>query len=490
MLAFLGCAGGRDDSDAESVASASSSESFAAPCPPATREGGRDAVDGTGLLRIPGAAENVMHDHEQLMKHPEPPVHPSVDLRRFIRAGDIINYNGSNAWGHAVAVLCSPYAKKVAALHEANYVLARPAVVFAVRVAESASNLDSIGIQTHCLAVHPHTGFVCGVKLHGNSATVSLGQNGPVEAQVLLSPLRTDTTDFPLFYLAIADLKNAQQDLKWSMQTAVRSYLRKATLRAGKYSGARGKQKLATQMGERWRARPICSSVPVRLWQIYLLKRSYGQRFELPPKNLAGAPFKRGRGSSDHLMYCGRQLQLGAKEEVFICGKGGQGFQCLDCLRGQWALPSDAYDEDVAWAEDVLRLMPVKDDRVLPGELLKILLGTGLWEQLSLARGPPLHRLNDAPGPNKTVPVPKKRERLPQGARNEDDADVFLGRDGYTVYCGRDVGRAKSVGARVGQRVLWNPEQEFEWDGTCGPDNGPQCQACSRFQYRLPGILN
>merc|ERR1719469_1211385 len=58
-------------------------------------------------------------------------------------------------------------------------------------------------------------------------------------------------------------------------------------------------------------------------------------------------------------------------------------------------------DPDIAWVEDVLRSMPLKDDRVMPRELIQILSEQtdGIWSRLDFQQGPPPHRLVDKVGP-------------------------------------------------------------------------------------------
>ncbi|CAK0807997.1 unnamed protein product, partial [Prorocentrum cordatum] len=113
---------------------------------------------------------------------------------------------------------------------------------------------------------------------------------------------------------------------------------RQAELNPSKYKSDRRKVKLARELSATWRKRPICSTIPPRVWQKYLLKVSY---------------------------------------------------------------QSGVANPEAAWAGSVLETMPVKDDRVLPSDLVKALTGTGRWSRLDFVGGPPAHRLADAdvPGP-------------------------------------------------------------------------------------------
>jgi len=53
--------------------------------------------------------------------------------------------------------------------------------------------------------------------------------------------------------------------------------------------------------------------------------------------------------------------------------------------------------------------------------------------------------------------------------RNDEGFEVFPGRN-ENVYCGRKLGRTAIPGS-----------------GRCGPDTGPQCDSCKRFQTGSPG---
>merc|ERR1712232_284017 len=160
-------------------------------------------------------------------------------------------------------------------------------------------------------------------------------------AELLMSPMSNLTIDFANFALSVEESFRVPQDSKWSFRTAVRSYLRRAKIKKNKYATDDKKQQLASKLNAKWTRRPICSTVPARVWQKYLLKMSY--------KHLANWPYK----------------------------------------------SANEPDPDIAWVNDVLCIMPVKDDRVLPAELVKILIDTGRWRRADFQVGPPNHRLGD-----------------------------------------------------------------------------------------------
>mmetsp|Transcript_150937 Transcript_150937/g.485048 ORF Transcript_150937/g.485048 Transcript_150937/m.485048 type:complete len:625 (+) Transcript_150937:186-2060(+) len=472
------------------------------------------------------------------------------DLRRFVRAGDILNYLGGNRWGHVVMALDPPQAFEVPVLYsaerlppgqipldvyqakltrvsldepwgfaiegeedaatlvasataqlgaavghwnagtnscspcgaakirpedhivEVNGVRGFPAdllkaceclvdldlkiwhpglelkviglnvSVYAIKVLQSASNMRDIAESTVCLVVHPMRHCICAAGPTLDGFRVNLGHQGPVEVQVLLSPLDNLTMDFHLFRLAVNEVFRAPHDQKWSMRTAVRSYLRNAAIKPEKYAKANAKVKLGAKLSDHWAVRPICSTVPARIWQKYFLKRVYKERSC--------------RASPD----------------------GGAG----------------SFSAEAAFADEVIKYMPVKDDRVLPVDLVSLLIAGGHWDTLDLQRGPPARRMTDRPepAPREELKVygtsgSLRRAPLQAGTRNRDGLPVHLGLDNFTVYCGHQVSRRKKATARLfdADGEPPRPAAKIQWDGRCGPQQGPQCAACRWFEDRL-----
>ena len=299
-------------------------------------------------------------------------------------------------------------------------------------------------------------------------------------------------------------MQRAPQDSKWSFRTAVRSYLKTAALPLEKFGDREAKRQLAWRLNEKWRRRPVCSTIPPRVWQKYLLKRCQQPRRSLPSVNLSGEPAARGRGPGSLFLYCGSgednpsggDGRYAAYCCRAVCGEGRpdglacgplEGPQCGDCLGTQWARPSDDQDPEVAWAEDVLRLMPVYDDRVLPEELFRVLEGTRLWTPLDFEAGPPAHRLarrDEGKEATGEWLVPFRRAPLPRNVRNGAGAPVALGANGFTVYCGRQFAKPKHIQPRLGRNSR-GVEKTFLWGGHCGPLEGPQCAECRRLEDRL-----
>merc|ERR1719330_60182 len=317
-------------------------------------------------------------------------------------------------------------------------VLAHNHPIFPVRVLQSASHMRDIAESTVCLTVPPFRGTICAIGPLREGFRVNQGHAGPVEVQILLSPLNRATMDLGLFRLAVDEVTRASRDQKWSIRTAVRSYIRNAALKPERYRKEKAKLRLGNQLSERWAGRPICSTVPPRIWQKYFPKQAYKER----------RASSRARGHS-------------------VAGN---------------------FSAEAAFAEYVLRYAPVKDDRVLPEDLVTILLGTGAWDVLDLQGGPPPRRRNDhqPKEPWCQIPPCKQRMPLPAGLTNRDGRPAFLGADQFTVYCGAQVSRPKT-GIKTRLSADGEPPQPevISWDGRCGPLQGPQCAACRWLEDRL-----
>lgn len=339
------------------------------------------------------------------------------NLCRYICAGDILNYNGANRWGHTVLALAKPQVVSGMGLcDQQGTLVASSVVMFIVKVLQSASNMTDINVSTVPLIVHPDTHEICAVKRARRGFTPILGCDGnPVTLEILQSPFSNQEIDFEAFILAVEDVRNATHSLKWSFRTAVWSYLRHAQLHPERYETRERKLHLASKLEGNWMRRPVCSSVPPRIWQKYLLK-------------------------------CCQRRGLGPDS-------------------------NGNTNPEIAWVDEVLKLMPVKDDRVLPAELSRILTETKYWQVLDFTRGPRPNRCSDeepAIADYFNVGHSCQRKALPIDVRNAEGAIVRLGSNNFTIYCGRKV--SKLTG---------------EKNGICGPNDGPQCMACRRMEDRL-----
>jgi len=347
----------------------------------------------------------------------------TVDLREFLRAGDLLNYVGGNFWGHVAIVLDPPRLLRLPTLfdftdekHPEPRELGQNVPAYFFKILQSASNMRDMSVTLCALVFHPASGNICPLKqVPGLGFQVCTGREGAVNTEFILSPLSNKTLDFRLFRLCVEELRRMPVDTAWSFRTAVRGYLMHAELKPGNYGTKKRKQSLARDIFRKWQKRPICSTVLPRIWQKYLLKLAYAQ-----------------------------------------------------------ATP----DPDIRWVTDVLQLMPVKDDRVLPAELVKILLGTGRWHRANLTAGPPKHRLDDG--------SPQAFERMARrplhaNLRNSKGMPVFLGDSGFNVYCSRQFAKRQRI---------WPAQRsggaQIDWDGRCGPGTGPQCPQCRWLEDTLP----
>merc|ERR1711957_192489 len=120
--------------------------------------------------------------------------------------------------------------------------------------------------------------------------------------------------------------------------------------------------------------------------------------------------------------------------------------------------------------------------RVLPAELVKNLIETGMWERLDFKKGPPKHRLDDMQG------APKEAEyynhlhsdlvrdaRKIKGMTNSAGRPVWLGENQFSLYCGAQFEKPKQIEHRLGHDV---DAGQLHHDGKCGPSKGPQCASC------------
>lgn len=374
-------------------------------------------VAGCHALAIPKAIDMVPDVSVVVLKDAE--VSQYNDLRRYLCAGDVINIRGGNVWGHCVLLLAAETVKEFPRLYDlvpgetkedppTPVLVDRDVPVYLFDCLQSASNLDKIDFTKMAVVVHPDTKEVCVVSVGGGAAELMRGHTGEyMVCQILMSPFNIETLDLPLFKATAAAQVQTQQNNKWSKRTAFRAYLRKAKLRPTSYRSRKSRKALAKVIEASWKQRPVCSSVPPRVWQMYLRQCSQKPRLPLPSENKAGSDVSRGEGAGAHLLQCGRegvvQTQADKSRASWVCAgpcshvKTGQCAnvnQCEDCLATQWCLTSDDPDPDVAFVEDVLRLMPVKDDRVLPEELVRRLLKTKLWQELNMRKMLPKHRKN------------------------------------------------------------------------------------------------
>ncbi|OLP99237.1 hypothetical protein AK812_SmicGene18211 [Symbiodinium microadriaticum] len=341
------------------------------------------------------------------------------DLTRILLPGDVVNILGGNVWGHcglvtkAIEVFQFPvlFAKVPANGKDQGSPISVVELdfrvdVFIFEVLQSASNMPTIFLSQIGVVVHPNTRDVCMVRRVRGGVLLRNSHSGePLIVQILLSPFNEVTLERSLLAQSISEVMSAPET-RWSPTTAVRAFFRHAHLKPSRYGRRNRRRRLAAQLQHGWLVRPVCSTVPPRVWQKYLHKRSQLPRKPFPSHNDEGAEVTRGMRSGSHLLYCGRDC-LEEEEESFCCPSWNtptrqcgpfKGRQCPSCLRSQWALPSDDADPQVAFAEDVLRMVPVKDDRVLPEELVTNLLATGVWTQVNLDDPLPFHRQSASAG--------------------------------------------------------------------------------------------
>jgi len=83
-----------------------------------------------------------------------------------------------------------------------------------------------------------------------------------------------DTRRFLLDVLTFhqAILAVQEQKSQWSLRTAARAVMRRSRIAVEEYNGDAGRQRLASEIRERWHDDPICTTVPIRVWQRYFFE--------------------------------------------------------------------------------------------------------------------------------------------------------------------------------------------------------------------------
>lgn len=74
--------------------------------------------------------------------------------------------------------------------------------------------------------------------------------------------------DWKAFHMAIWEVE--QQKLQWSLRTAARAVMQGSHIDKDKYTGAVGRTRLAAELRDIWERDPICTTVPIRVWQRYI----------------------------------------------------------------------------------------------------------------------------------------------------------------------------------------------------------------------------
>lgn len=204
--------------------------------------------------------------------------------------------------------------------------------VYEVQCLESSNEIAHIERRTYWIVANP---VDCHLAIINPQRPADTGEwerimvlNSPLKAadeaisdtadDVLASQdQRRVRMDWKAFQLAVKEVE--QQQLSWSLMTATRAVMCKAHMTDEEYAGQAGRRRLVAEIRDLWERDPICTTVPIRVWQRYL----------------------------------------------FLVWQG----------------------DDVAAADEVLRLMPCRGDRTLPSVLWRVLREeTGLWKEVKLSQ--------------------------------------------------------------------------------------------------------
>lgn len=132
------------------------------------------------------------------------------------------------------------------------------------------------------------------LRVHGASP-------GHVLATFRLDQRRT-CLDGKAFNLAVWEVE--QQKLHWSLRTATRAVIRRARIAAAEYAGDDGLRRLAAELRELWEQDPICTTVPIRVWQRYLFRVWKGDDCMSASEVLRVIPLKGDRTLPSELWAC------------------------------------------------------------------------------------------------------------------------------------------------------------------------------------------
>lgn len=165
----------------------------------------------------------------------------------------------------------------------------------------------------------------------------------------------------------IADMRAKQAN--WSARTAARALLKKATVTV---AGGKGSTEALEEIQACWERAPICTSVVIAFWQRYFFK-------------LAAAPTTLDAGVLGTIFLVGERVMYWSDSfrqwmDAVVTGQNcnTEGMVVnynLDIKCGAMAAnirrPVQVLDKSVKALELILKYMPLKADRALPGDLLR-----------------------------------------------------------------------------------------------------------------------
>jgi len=141
----------------------------------------------------------------------------------------------------------------------------------------------AVDVQLHH-SVHDSNRAVRGVRRSGRASSAGImpgdhlterfvESDGSVLA-IFRSDIRRKKLDEEAFENAVSEVE--QQKLGWSLRTASRAVMSKAVGNSrfckDEYAGEAGMQRMSAELRAHWAKDPICTTVPIRVWQRYLFE--------------------------------------------------------------------------------------------------------------------------------------------------------------------------------------------------------------------------
>lgn len=201
-------------------------------------------------------------------------------LSQVLRVGDIMRIL-RNLVDHVILVVGPPTLNAVIQTKDGISV-----DVWTVPTLEAATNLDHCDVTAMHLVVDPTDGNQ--VKIIAQSDPADVGQWEPVA--VFLSPFPASDVDQDLFAKCVD--KVVQHKQVWSKATAVNAVTKSALIERAEYPDDETKAALVAKLKTYWESDPICTTMPIRVWQMYIVKSNKGKPQDAADKILEVIPAK------------------------------------------------------------------------------------------------------------------------------------------------------------------------------------------------------
>lgn len=203
-----------------------------------------------------------------------------TQLDQVLRVGDIMRIL-RNLVDHVILVVGQPRLNAVIITSEGISV-----DVWIVPTLESASNLDHCDVTEMFMIVDLSDENK--IKIVAQSDPADIDQWEPVA--VFLSPFPASDIDQDLFAECVDKVVLHKQ--VWSQATAVNAVVKSALIEKQEYSDDKSRAALINELKTYWESDPICTTMPIRVWQMYIVKSNKNTPEEAGDKILRFIPAK------------------------------------------------------------------------------------------------------------------------------------------------------------------------------------------------------